>query len=793
MKESLDKSFVQQENHHREKMARVLNEDQRRCHQTFKTSSYEQNKNINPHRADGTCEWVLQSVEYLRWWKNSCNDLLWISADPGCGKSVLSKSLVDEIFGTTSPATPASICYFFFKDNEEQNNVAAALCAILHQLFSHQPQLIKHALPSWERNQDRLQHEPDELWRIFTAAVSDPESESVICLFDALDECRNKDRDRLIRYLQRFYSQQSNSTQRSWTKFLITSRPYNDIQESFHALTKAFPQIHLRGEEENEQIHKEINIVVKMKVAELGHSLNLRPRTQERVLEELLQMNHRTYLWLYLAIDDIHNTFENSLRPDEESIQWIPKSVNAAYEKILDRVAPEQERTVKAILQIIVGARRPLTISEMAMALGVATSSGQTAAQAGVNPEGLGKKIRRLCGLFIFINDSRIYLIHQTAREFLVRIKANENVYRKWSFRADETEFKMAWLCVRYLLFRDLIGNTKDDKIRSLLNYSAQNWTEHFANISWSSSPAEQEMLEGVRKLYDISSQQFNLWFPIYWREIIPNGKPPKMSALHCAAFTGHDLVIERLLYVPTSMIRQRDSMGVDALQWASLRGQSVIVKWLLEKGADVNAQGGKYGNALHAAVSGGYSEVVQQLLDSGADVNAQGEYFANALQAAAATGHEAIVQLLLKNGANVNARGGRYGTTLQSAVVRGHGEIVQYLLNNGADINAQGGQFGNALQAAAAGGYTALVKQLLNKGADVNIEGGQYGNALQAAAATGHEEIVQTLLENGADVNARGGLYGRAAQAANHQGHTDIAKLLENKKSVVPSPSCLP
>jgi hypothetical protein len=77
-------------------------------------------------------------------------------------------------------------------------------------------------------------------------------------------------------------------------------------------------------------------------------------------------MEHRMYLWLYLALDDIRTMFNTSLRPDEESIRLIPSSVNAAYEKILDGVISEQVPTVRAILQIIVGAWYPLTTQEMA-------------------------------------------------------------------------------------------------------------------------------------------------------------------------------------------------------------------------------------------------------------------------------------------------------------------------------------------------------------------------------------------------------------------------------------------
>jgi ankyrin repeat protein len=45
-----------------------------------------------------------------------------------------------------------------------------------------------------------------------------------------------------------------------------------------------------------------------------------------------------------------------------------------------------------------------------------------------------------------------------------------------------------------------------------------------------------------------------------------------------------------------------------------------------LEKGADVNAQGGEYGNALQAASAQGRKEVVQMLLKKGADVNTREE-----------------------------------------------------------------------------------------------------------------------------------------------------------------------
>jgi ankyrin repeat protein len=43
------------------------------------------------------------------------------------------------------------------------------------------------------------------------------------------------------------------------------------------------------------------------------------------------------------------------------------------------------------------------------------------------------------------------------------------------------------------------------------------------------------------------------------------------------------------------------------------------VVQILIDAGADVNAQGGEYGNALQAASAEGHDKVVQMLMNAGA------------------------------------------------------------------------------------------------------------------------------------------------------------------------------
>ncbi|KAA8894838.1 ankyrin repeat-containing domain protein, partial [Sphaerosporella brunnea] len=77
----------------------------------------------------------------------------------------------------------------------------------------------------------------------------------------------------------------------------------------------------------------------------------------------------------------------------------------------------------------------------------------------------------------------------------------------------------------------------------------------------------------------------------------------------------------------------------------------------LLNEGCDVNGRSILEESALQAAASGGHSDIIRLLLEKGADVNAQGfgGRCQSALEAAVSRGHRDTVRLLLEKGADVN------------------------------------------------------------------------------------------------------------------------------------------
>ncbi|KAK2589694.1 hypothetical protein QQS21_012632 [Conoideocrella luteorostrata] len=567
--------------------------------------------------------------------------------------------------------------------------------------------------------------------------ASDSAFSNTVIVFDALDECRPRDGAKLVDNLERFHtqSQSLDRQQWGWLKFLVTSRPYGELREGFHPVTQKFSHIHIRGEYENDQIHEEISLVVKLRVAELGESLNLSSEMRRRLEQQLIEMEHRTYLWLYLAMDDIRTTFRNSLQPEEESILLIPNSVGAAYEKILARVPAVSIPDVKLILKIIVAARRPLTIEEIAMALGMAKRpySG-TLDQARLNKQGLGGKIRQLCGLFVFINNSRLYLIHQTAREFLVCTESTEphqspraSLQWKKSIRPIEANRAIAETCVRVidLLNHESLAISKEEPVeewakrfirgRAFVEYAAKHWVLH---LRLGNVVNEPELLPIISSICDPNTPAGKAWLRLYWNPLSYR----QDSALSVTAYFGLTEVLQTHLGgVQSSNLNKKSRLdGRTALFWAAQNGHEDAVKLLLGSGIDVTSRDILGQTAVFYAVKSKHTNIVKLLLHKNLSSRSLGPLCNAALHLAVEMGNRSIVEALLKHGSDVNSRNELGRTSLIIAAGSDDADMVKVLLAWEANPRLRD-MFGNsALHWALERRCYRVVKPLLDAGSEL-------------------------------------------------------------------------
>ncbi|KAH7370322.1 hypothetical protein BKA65DRAFT_350894, partial [Rhexocercosporidium sp. MPI-PUGE-AT-0058] len=153
-----------------------------------------------PDRVPGTCDWFVSHELFRGWQESKSSRILWVSADPGCGKSVLAKYLVNSVLPTTESRT---VCYFFFKDDfEDQRNVVSGLCCILRQLFKQKRILLSDAiLDQFDTDGEKFTSSFHELWQTLINAAKDKNAGEIICLLDAIDECEDQGRSQLIKAL----------------------------------------------------------------------------------------------------------------------------------------------------------------------------------------------------------------------------------------------------------------------------------------------------------------------------------------------------------------------------------------------------------------------------------------------------------------------------------------------------------------------------------------------------------------------------------------------------------------
>jgi ankyrin repeat protein len=686
---------------------------------------------------------------------------------PGCGKSVLSKALVDEnLLGQQENDT--IVCYFFFKDTSpEQRSPVSALSALLHQLFASKKgaSLIKHALPHFRKNKDPFTTNLEALWTIVRSIMEDPEHPRIIFLLDALDECKSDCQSPLIMQLKRCEKTQAPGENDANTfQFVLTSRPYWDIESEFQELIENMPNIRLPAEDESEALRLEINCVVEARLDELERSnVITSAKARDMLRGGLSKVENRTYLWIHIIFARLKKEPRLDVKMIRTFLNELPKSVEDAYEAILKRSKKPEE--AKRLLHIIVAAKRPLFLKEIAVALYI-TDEVHSHEDLEIQEDSQLKiALRHLCGLFVSIIDGKVFLIHQSAKEFLLSRACSVVRPECWrqSFESRVSNLILARCCLLYLLFDEFkiarVFDSDEFGQYSFLDYSSQNWFRHIREAMEIDDSTKRMCLD----VCNVQSNYFSMWSLIYRpdRDLqIPWDR--NIFEIHCT----HILFV--LAY-----------FGLD-----------LAMAEVLKHTADVDIRNGNDVTPLFLAIEQGHEPVVRLLLHKQANANSKARHGYTPLMRAATFGHEAIVKLLLDKGADINMRNQDGFTALILAVEYNREGVVELLLDKDADIDIQNIDGTTALATSIRCNRDRLVKRLLDKQSNVNLQNGTCGSALQTrkpcidsrdvsgrtplsyAARYGHGTAARLLLQTGVvEVNSK-----------DNDGRTPLSRAAENE-----------
>lgn len=587
------------------------------------------------------------------------------------------------------------------------------MCALLHQIIVQSgPKLQELAAEAYKKSGVRLAESFTALWDLLLQLSREAEASEIVCILDALDKCEKSGQDLLINSLNALYTSPKKTEGR--LKILVTSRPYQSIRNRFDGQI-----IRMAGEDESDLIKQEIDLVIKDKVPQVGSRLNLDTKVQNLLQQKLLDAENRTYLWIYLILEDIleRGARVNTTRKMERFLTELPTSIYTAYDYMLKR-SPKSDKA-KKLLHIILAAVRPLNLREMNMALNIQYGD-KSREDVDLDPEDkFSTTIRDTCGLFITVSniDSTIYFIHQTAKEFLTSREnvfqappQNDRLHDTWqhSIKLEDSNHLLTQICFHYLSFsafeekplrmppdmehksfgKRYLGVIMIDKHKynhELLDYIAEHWHDHFRLARTDPQQRQFWLL-----ICSTNTWTFKLWFGIYWNQMNPwsLGYDPGLTPLMLASMFGHTTVVEFL--ANENDLEKKDSSGRTALWWAVRGNHHRVLGQLLEKGASVNSVDHVCGTPLVAATVWGDRKMMQTLIEHHALVDgasASGSMKTSPLFYAildSKSQQECIsrLDLLISNGANIHSN---HDTILEEAVEQQMFDVARWLISNGA------------------------------------------------------------------------------------------------------------
>lgn len=183
----------------------------------------------NKHES-GTGEWLIKGHDQFKEWKTAPGSFLWLCGNAGCGKSILSSTVIAHLMDehTADPTTGLAYFYFSFSDPGKQT-LGNMLASLIKQLCCRRP-VVPEAVANLQTFKERGQR-PDAKTLTIALQASFQGFSSAYIVLDALDECPalNGERKRLLDTLREILAADIPNLHT-----FCTSRDEHDIRRALH-------------------------------------------------------------------------------------------------------------------------------------------------------------------------------------------------------------------------------------------------------------------------------------------------------------------------------------------------------------------------------------------------------------------------------------------------------------------------------------------------------------------------------------------------------------------------------
>lgn len=441
---------------------------------------------IGQRRLTRSCEWILDRDNFRCWRDSADTRLYWISAKPATGKSVLSGYIIHHLRGLNKDC----IFYFFAYNDKLKSTISSFLRSVAWQMAQLHPEVLQSVLNIYEKDDQLGKMDYRTIWRklfvdgILKVKLHRPQ----YLVIDGLDECKSE--NELTTLLLR-------TAEVGWIRPLVTSRNrFESHTHIMHPGAKVVSEEIHSGDTENDiSLYLEANM-------HLLPSINESDR--QNMVTEILRKSTGCFLWVCLVLHELRQVHTST--EIKQVLENIPSDMNELYSRILDNMsrAPYGKLLAKAILTWTVCSARPLTMHELHHALQLDVKD---------SIDDVRKSIASYCNQLVYIDSqSRVQIVHQTARDFLLRPGPSEFLIVK-----SEGHKRLAMTCLDYLNSNEMKGRgLQRPSIRVLspptrerspfISYACDSLFAHIGNVS----SADDDLLFALARF--LNSSNVLLW-----------------------------------------------------------------------------------------------------------------------------------------------------------------------------------------------------------------------------------------------------------------------------------------
>lgn len=233
-----------------------------------------------------------------------------------------------------------------------------------------------------------------------------------------------------------------------------------------------------------------------------------------------------------------------------------------------------------------------------------------------------------------------------------------------------------------------------------------------------------------------------------------------KNIAIFIATLSGDLDQLKEIFEHPNSYdANTTDEDGITPIFWACKHGYMHIVKYLFEKGADIEHQNNYGSNPIRYACANGQLEVVKYAFeDLGIDDKSITPTGWTYLHFACQADQVDLIKYLIQRGADITAKDNNGATPIHIASGKESINVVRYILETYSSVcgvNDKDARGQTAIVYAVSKSDLQITKYLVEQGADVNVKFGSNFTVLHHCALNKFNELGKFLISSGADIHA--------------------------------------